>query len=333
MCRIGGTLAVMFTLVMFEAYLRQGENAVTQTFEFPGTDGGWRPKLGDTFLPSDRHREKQNWRGGRHDQSRLKTMSMDGASVREASATTTTGQALARPALRRVLVAVPPSRRKLAVGYCTVSGPPLWSFGGQGRKLANVGVHTETRTVEVSHICAPLRERRTCQPKLVRARSIGPGALRALQQLPALRFASWPCLTDTSSTASSFVIDLFSAGTDLQRFFLFARLHPFSDDDTIFDENSRYCVHVGKWSDSRRDALATSIFALCCQKSSTSAKCDTTLETASFKIFRQMSGQQRQFVCRRLFASSQSTHQLKDSFFVLPTLSYRICGNPVDCKL
>ena len=55
-------------------------NTVTQTFGFLGTDGGWRPKLGDAVVPSDWYREKQNWRGGRHDQSRLKTMSMDGAS-------------------------------------------------------------------------------------------------------------------------------------------------------------------------------------------------------------------------------------------------------------
>ena len=46
-------------------------NAVTQTFEFLGTDGGWSPKLGDTFVPSGRNREKQNWRDGRYDQSRL----------------------------------------------------------------------------------------------------------------------------------------------------------------------------------------------------------------------------------------------------------------------
>ena len=41
-------------------------NAVTQTLEFPGTAGGWSPKLGDIVVSSDRHREKQNWRGGRH---------------------------------------------------------------------------------------------------------------------------------------------------------------------------------------------------------------------------------------------------------------------------
>ena len=128
----------------------------------------------------------------------------------EASATTATGQTFAQPQLRRVLVAVPP-----AGGYGAMSRTALWSFGGQGRKSANVGVHTETRTMEISQVCAPLLEKRTCQPKLVRARSIGPGRLRALQHPPALGFASWPGVTDTASTASSSVIDLFTASTDL----------------------------------------------------------------------------------------------------------------------
>ena len=62
-----------------------------------------------------------------------------------------------------------------------------------------------------------------------------------------------------------------------------ARLDPFSDDKIIFDKDSRDVVHLGKWSDTRRNALATSIFALSYQKSSTSAKCDTTLGIASIK--------------------------------------------------
>ena len=41
--RIGGTLAAVRTLVMFEAYLRPGEmlSLRPQTFEFPGIGGGW----------------------------------------------------------------------------------------------------------------------------------------------------------------------------------------------------------------------------------------------------------------------------------------------------
>ena len=51
---------------------------------------------------TSQRREKQNW----HDQLRLKTMSMVGAGVREASTTTATRQAFAQLELRRVLVAV-----------------------------------------------------------------------------------------------------------------------------------------------------------------------------------------------------------------------------------
>ena len=119
----------------------------------------------------------------------------------------------------------------------------------RAESLRTFGVHTKTQAMEISQVCTPLRVRRTCQPKLVRVRSIGPGTLRALQQPPALGFASLSCLTEATSTASSFVIDLVSAGTDLQRFFLkkgvqCARLEPFHDDNRIFDEHSRDVVHL-----------------------------------------------------------------------------------------
>ena len=58
-------------------------------------------------------------------------------------------------------------------------------------------------------------KKRTCSPKMVRARSISPSTLRALQQPSAIGFASWPCLTDTASTASSFVIHLFKTWRDM----------------------------------------------------------------------------------------------------------------------
>ena len=216
MCRIGSTLAAVLTLVMFEAYLRSGEMLSLRPSSFLApTECGVRSWVILLFPQTCTARSKTG-EARRHDQSRLKTLSVDGTSVREVSATTTTGQALAQPSVRRVLFAVPRSRRKPAGGCGTISRPPLWSFGGQGRKPATVGVHTKTRTMKISQVCSPLREKLTCQPKLVRARSIGPGTLRALQQPPALRFASWPCPTDTTSTTSSFVIELFSAGTDLQ---------------------------------------------------------------------------------------------------------------------
>ena len=134
--------------------------------------------------------------------------------------------------------------------------------------------------MEISQVSAPLREKRRCQPKLVRTRSIGPGTLRALQQPSALGFASWPCLPDTTSTASSLVIDLFSASIDLQRFFLnrgvqCARLDPFSDDNAKFRrEFKSFFLHLGKRSDPRRNAIVTSILTLCCQNSS-SLRCAT----------------------------------------------------------
>ena len=151
-----------------------------------------------------------------------------------------------------------------------------------------------------------------------------------LHQHPAVSFASWSCLPDTTSTASSPVIDLFSSGTDWQRFFLnrgfqCAKLDPFSVENNFLDENSRDFEHVGKWSDPRRSALATSIVAPSCPKSSTSAKCDTTL--VSFKNFRLMSGHQRQFVCRRFFCVARACISLK-----IFSVSDRICGNSVDYK-
>ena len=127
-------------------------NAVTQIFEFLGTDGGWSPKLGDTVIPSHRYREKQNWRGRRYDLSRLKTMFMDGASVREASTTTATRQAIVQPEFRRILVAVPLSGRESAGGDGAKSMTPLWSI----RKPANAddgnqpSLCVATRKVDVS---------------------------------------------------------------------------------------------------------------------------------------------------------------------------------------
>ena len=47
------------------------------------------------------------------------------------------------------------------------------------------------------------RDKRTCQPKLVRARSPALGTLRALQQPSALGIASWSRLSDTASTVQN----------------------------------------------------------------------------------------------------------------------------------
>ena len=153
------------------------------------------------------------------------------------------------PELRRILVAVPPSRRESAGGYGAISRAPLWSFGGQGRKPANVGIHTKTWKMKISQVCAPRREKRTCLPKLVRARCTGPGTLRALQQPPALGIVSWSRLSSTASTAPSFVIDLFGANTDLQQFFLnrgvqCAKLDLFFDDHTICSTRNQEILRI-----------------------------------------------------------------------------------------
>ena len=80
---------------------------------------------------------------------------------------------------------------------------------------------------------------------------LGPGTVRTLQQPPALGFTSSPCLAYTASTGPSFVTDFFSANTDVQQFFLnrgvqCAKLDPFSDDYTIFDENSKDFAPSGR---------------------------------------------------------------------------------------
>ena len=194
---------------------------------------------------------------------------------------------------------------------------PFWSFGGQSRHAANFGVRAETRTVEVGQVCTTLRKERTCQPDLVRACSIRPGTLRALQQPPDLGIASWSRLSGTASAASLSVFDLFSPSSDLQRFFM-NRGKQTVCETRIFDENSGSCVQPGKLPSSCRNGLATSILALNCQKSSSSAECDTTLGTARFAFF----FDSRQFARDNLCASGQSMHQFQNS--LLPRQSSRI---------
>ena len=140
---------------------------------FPRTDGAWRPELGDTFVPSDWDCEEQNWRGGRHNQSRFE----------KAAASAAAGQAAAWLELRRVHGVFSVRLPQICTQDGTMLGPPLWSFGGQSREYANAGVRAKTRTMEVGQVSTTLRKERACQPELVRVCSIGPGTLRALQQL------------------------------------------------------------------------------------------------------------------------------------------------------
>ena len=196
-------------MVMFEAYLRPGEIlSLSPTIKFTRTCRERSSESINTTFPS-KETHKHNWRSGRHDQPRLKTMSVNGTNFRKTSSTAAAGQAPAHHELRRVLPAVPSSPCKPADRCGTILRPSLWSFGGQGQKLANTAVHTQARTMEVGQDCAPLRKKRTGQPKLVRARSLGAGALRALQKTLDLSLASWSRLSDTAATASLLVLNLF----------------------------------------------------------------------------------------------------------------------------
>ena len=84
-----------------------------------------------------------------------------------------------------------------------------------------------------------------------------------------------------------------------------ARHEPCSDDHTNFSTRIHVILCILASGRTLAVMLTTSILALSCQDSSTTAKCDTTLAIASFEIFRQMSG--------RLFASGQRMHQFTES--------------------
>ena len=172
-----------------------GGKAVARTFKFPLCNGGRRPKPGDTPIPRNWDRKDQNWRGGRYDQTRFETLRTE-------------------PVFDRLQRRQPQDKPLLSLNYseCLVFSvvvpqicrlkwrqirAPFWSFGGQSRNAANFGVRAEARTVEVGQVCSTLRKERTCQPDLVRACSVRPGTLRALQQPLALVVASWSRLSGT----------------------------------------------------------------------------------------------------------------------------------------
>ena len=172
--------------------------------------------------------------------------------------------------------------------------------------------------MELGQVGAMSRKGEACPLELVTARSIGPGIPRALQESLALSIASWSSLSNTASTASSPVRDLPSPSTDIQRFLMnqgvqCARLDPFCDGNTADSRKLRENFeHPGKWPNSRRDALAISVFSFNCQKLSGSAKCDTTLGSDRFvlKDARLLETP----VCRHTFGSRQNACQFKNSF-------------------
>ena len=89
----------------------------------------------------------------------------------------------------------------------------------------------KTRAMEISQVCAPLREKRTCQPKLVRARSIGPSTLRA-------------CIATTSCPRYCFMV------TPLRH-----RLDCFVFCDQPLSRESR-CPHDLEWRRRRDPSIA-----------------------------------------------------------------------------
>ena len=110
-CRVGCVLAVVLTVVMFEAYLRPGEVLSLKPSSFLApTEGGVRSWVILLVLISGP--QERNWRGGRYDQSRFIAMSVDGARVQKASAPAAAAQAVAQPELRRVLSVFPSCCRK-----------------------------------------------------------------------------------------------------------------------------------------------------------------------------------------------------------------------------
>ena len=191
----------------FEAYLRPGEMLSLKPSSFLAvTEGGVRSWVMLLFSQTGAARSK----AGEADD----TINLDskrclwGQCSRQRQPQ---DKPFAQPELHRQLVAVPPSRSESAGGYGALSRTPLWSFRGQSRKPANVGIHTKTRTMEISQACAPLREKRTCQPKLIRP--------LVQAHCPSMLLHGHASLTPPR-LLRFFVIDLFSANTDLQQLFL-----------------------------------------------------------------------------------------------------------------
>ena len=148
---IGGTLSAVLTLVMFEAHLRQGEMLSLKLSSIPTpTESGDQILVIRQFFETRTTRSKT----GEADD----TISLDskrflwmGPVFERLQHWQPQDKPLLSLNYAEYLFAVLSSRRKHAGRNGTT---PLWSSGGQGRTFANVGVHTDTRTMEVGEICA-----------------------------------------------------------------------------------------------------------------------------------------------------------------------------------
>ena len=208
LCRIGGTLAAVLTLVMFEAYLRPGEMLSLKPLEILGTDGGGVRSWVILLFPQA-------------GTARSKTRDADDTISLDSKRCLWMGPVFERLQQRQpqdkvllnlhcaeYLLLLRRAAANLQVDMVPYQGRHSGASVDRAENLRTLESMQEPRTMEISQVCAPLREKRTCQPKLVRARSIGPGTMRAQQHPPALSIASRSRLSDTASTAPSFVIDL-----------------------------------------------------------------------------------------------------------------------------
>ena len=203
MCRIGGTLAAVITLVMFEAYLRPGEMLSLQPSSFlAATEGGVRSWVILLFRQGSSARSKT----GEADEA----VSLDS---------------------KRCLWMVPAFER-LQLNYTDY----LLLFGRaagnlqvdmvpyQGRHFgASMDRAEKLRTLESRQKRGRWKSAKCVRrhEKSGRANQSWPELAPLVQAhrehcndlLPYSR-ASWSRLSDSASTAPSFVIDLFSANTD-----------------------------------------------------------------------------------------------------------------------
>ena len=104
----------------------------------------WSPKLGDTVVPSGPHREQQNWRSRRYDQSRLKTMFVDRASVRKALRRQPQDKVFLNLNYAEYLLLLRRAAANLQVDMVPYQGRDSGASVDSAQKPANVGIHTGT---------------------------------------------------------------------------------------------------------------------------------------------------------------------------------------------
>ena len=186
MCRFGGTLAAVTPPGHVRSTSPTGRNAVIQTFKSPRTNGRRGPELGDT-ISSIQDREEQNWRSGRYDQCRFKTISGDGAQA------FSTQQLQDKPMLSLnsadYLLLFRRAAANLQVDMYLIEAATLELQWTGPKSREHWSTHRNAEDGSRPDLYDATKKERTCHPDLVRAHSTGPGTLRALQQPPAVGIA------------------------------------------------------------------------------------------------------------------------------------------------